>query len=77
MIGNAVRVMCMATGKKPDDDVSEKLSGLRPELPWREQGHRNPTVVTLYELAQVLGVISIDLLRDEPDRSLGREAKRR
>lgn len=35
------------------------LSGL-------EQGRRNPTVVTLYELAQALGVSHIDLVT--PDR---------
>ncbi len=28
-----------------------------------EQGHRNPTVVTLYELATALGVSHLDLLR--------------
>ena len=32
------------------------LSGL-------EQGHRNPTVVTLYELATALGVSHVDLVR--------------
>ena len=34
------------------------LSGL-------ERGRRNPTVVTLYELAQALGVDHLDLLRPE------------
>jgi transcriptional regulator with XRE-family HTH domain len=28
-----------------------------------EQGHRNPTVVTLYELATALGVSHMDLVR--------------
>jgi transcriptional regulator with XRE-family HTH domain len=28
-----------------------------------EHGHRNPTVVTLYELATALGVSHLDLLR--------------
>jgi transcriptional regulator with XRE-family HTH domain len=28
-----------------------------------ERGHRNPTVVTLYELATALGVSHLDLLR--------------
>jgi transcriptional regulator with XRE-family HTH domain len=28
-----------------------------------EQGHRNPTVVTLYELATALGVSHLDLIR--------------
>ncbi|MEH6490454.1 MAG: helix-turn-helix transcriptional regulator [Hyphomonas oceanitis] len=37
------------------------LSGL-------EQGKRNPTVVTLYELAQAIGVSHIDLLM--PDSQL-------
>jgi transcriptional regulator with XRE-family HTH domain len=32
------------------------LSGL-------EQGHRNPTVVTIYELAKALGVSHLDLLK--------------
>jgi transcriptional regulator with XRE-family HTH domain len=32
-----------------------------------EQGRRNPTVVTLYELAEALGVTPLDLLRSEPD----------
>jgi transcriptional regulator with XRE-family HTH domain len=31
-----------------------------------EQGQRNPTVVTIYELARALGVSYMDLLR--PDR---------
>jgi len=34
------------------------LSGL-------ERGRRNPTIVTLYELAQALGVDHLDLLRPE------------
>ena len=32
-----------------------------------EQGRRNPTVVTLYELAEALGVTPLDLLQSEPD----------
>jgi transcriptional regulator with XRE-family HTH domain len=28
-----------------------------------EQGHRNPTVITLYEIAVALGVSHLDLLR--------------
>ncbi|WP_131114791.1 helix-turn-helix domain-containing protein [Lichenihabitans psoromatis] len=35
------------------------LSGL-------ERGLRNPTVITLYELAQALGVSHVDLVREEP-----------
>ena len=32
-----------------------------------EQGRRNPTVVTLYELATALGVTHLDLLRPSQD----------
>lgn len=36
------------------------LSGL-------ERGKRNPTIVTLYELSQALGVSHLDLLRSDRD----------
>jgi transcriptional regulator with XRE-family HTH domain len=37
-----------------------------------EQGHRNPTVITLYELAAALGVSHVDLVRP-PDRKRRRK----
>lgn len=41
-----------------------ELSGFSQQyLSSLEQGHRNPTVVTLYELATALGVSHMDLLR--------------
>jgi transcriptional regulator with XRE-family HTH domain len=56
----------------------EELSGSSQQyISGLEQGRRNPTVVTLYELAQAVGVTPLDLLQDEPDRSMGRKAKRR
>jgi transcriptional regulator with XRE-family HTH domain len=33
-----------------------------------EQGHRNPTIVTLYELAAVLGANHMDLIRPPKGR---------
>ncbi|WP_369800791.1 helix-turn-helix domain-containing protein [Novosphingobium sp. AAP83] len=30
-----------------------------------ERGHRNPTVVTLFELAQAIGVVPIELLSSD------------
>ena len=33
-----------------------------------EQGHRNPTVITLYELAIALGVNHIELVKPSKDR---------
>jgi transcriptional regulator with XRE-family HTH domain len=41
-----------------------------------EQGRRNPTVVTLYELAQALGVTPLALLRDGPNVSDVRPGRR-
>jgi transcriptional regulator with XRE-family HTH domain len=41
-----------------------------------EQGRRNPTVVTLYELAQALGVTPVDLLRERPNVSDVRPGRR-
>lgn len=38
------------------------LSGL-------ERGQRNPTVVTIYELARALGVSHVDLIRPDGGRS--------
>lgn len=35
-----------------------------------EQGHRNPTIITLYELSAALGVTHLDLLR--PPRAIRR-----
>ena len=32
-----------------------------------EQGRRNPTIVTLYELSQALGVTHIELMRSHKD----------
>ena len=34
----------------------------------RETGRRNPTIVTIYELAKALGVSYLDLLRPPPPR---------
>ena len=45
----------------------EERSGFSQQyLSGLEQGRRNPTVVTLYELAQALGVSHLDLLQPEP-----------
>jgi hypothetical protein len=37
-----------------------------------EQGLRNPTVITLFELASALGVSHVDLVRPNRDRAKGR-----
>jgi transcriptional regulator with XRE-family HTH domain len=46
----------------------EELSGFSQQyISGLEQGRRNPSVVTLYELAQALGVTPFDLIGDEPE----------
>ncbi len=46
----------------------EERSGFSQQyLSGLEQGRRNPTVVTLYELAQALGVSPLDLLRPDQE----------
>jgi transcriptional regulator with XRE-family HTH domain len=53
----------------------EELSGFSQQyISGLEQGRRNPTVVTLYELSQALGVTPLDLLRAAPDP--GRERRK-
>ncbi len=37
-----------------------------------ERGRRNPTIITLYELAMALGVSHMELVRPPRRRSLGR-----
>lgn len=39
-------------------------------------GQRTPTVVSLYELAQALGVTPIDLLSDKSEKGAARRPKR-
>lgn len=49
-------------------DAVAELSGLSQQyLSGLERGRRNPTIITLFELANVLGVSHIDLLRPDDD----------
>ena len=55
----------------------EELSGFSQQyISGLETGQRNPTVVTLFELAQALGVTPIDLLQDEPEIGGDRRKRR-
>lgn len=48
----------------------EALSGFSQQyLSGLERGQRNPTVVTVYELAQAIGVSHLDLLASAPGSS--------
>lgn len=58
-----------ATGLRKAKGLTQEqlaeLSGLSQQyISGLERGRRNPTIVTLYELATALGVTPIDLLRD-------------
>jgi transcriptional regulator with XRE-family HTH domain len=51
----------------------EELSGFSQQyISGLERGRRNPTVVTLYELAKALGVTPLDLLQNEPNSNQDR-----
>jgi transcriptional regulator with XRE-family HTH domain len=69
LVGQNVRRIRQKKGLTQEQfaDVSgfaqQYISGL-------EQGHRNPTVVTLYELATALGVTPIELLTPRRARAL-------
>jgi len=45
------------------EELSEKAGFTQQYISDLENGRRNPTVVTLYELAMALGVSHMDLLR--------------
>lgn len=47
------------------EDVSNRSGFSQQYLSGLEQGHRNPTVITLHELAQALGVDHVDLVRPD------------
>jgi len=58
---NFARIRCE---KGLTQEQIEERSGFSQQyLSGLEQGRRNPTVVTLYELAQALGVSHLDLLK--------------
>ena len=53
------------------EEVQERSGFTQEYLSGLEQGKRNPTVVTLYELAQALGVSHVDLVAPEPSSRSG------
>jgi transcriptional regulator with XRE-family HTH domain len=48
------------------EQIEERSGFSQQYLSGLEQGRRNPTIVTLYELAQALGVSHVELLKDSP-----------
>ena len=61
LVGRNLRRARKATGLT-QEQVSERTGVAQQHLSELERGAGNPTVVTLYELAQVLGVAVVDLV---------------
>jgi transcriptional regulator with XRE-family HTH domain len=55
------------------EQVEERSGHSQQYLSSLERGRRNPTVVTLYELAQALGVDHVDLV--QPDAEVDKLAR--
>ena len=68
LVGTNVRRIREKTGLT-QEKLSE-ISGFSQQyISGLEQGRRNPTIVTLYELSRALGVSHIELMRSrKPDR---------
>jgi transcriptional regulator with XRE-family HTH domain len=66
LVGRNVRRVREKTGLT-QEKLSE-ISGFSQQyISGLEQGRRNPTIVTLYELSQALGVSHIELMRGHRD----------
>lgn len=62
LVGRNVR--CIRQRRGLTQEKFAELSGFSQQyISGLERGQRNPTVVTLYELATALGVTHLDLLR--------------
>lgn len=66
LVGRNVKRVREKTGLT-QEKLSE-ISGFSQQyISGLEQGRRNPTIVTLYELSQALGVSHIELMRGHKD----------
>ncbi len=67
LVGQNVRRIRLE--KKLTQEQFSDMSGFSQQyLSGLESGRRNPTVVTLYEIAKALGVSHLDLLEPPPSR---------
>ena len=65
LVGENVKRLRLAKGLT-QEQLAE-LSGFSQQyISGLEQGRRNPTIVTIYELATVLGVSHMELVRPTP-----------
>ncbi|TWB18842.1 helix-turn-helix protein [Nitrospirillum amazonense] len=65
LVGKNVRKYRQAKGLTQEQFAD--LSGFSQQyISSLEKGHRNPTIVTIYELAMALGISHVDLVRPDP-----------
>lgn len=62
LVGENVRQARLARNWT-QEELADRSGFSQQYLSGLESGKRNPTVITLYELAQALGVTPIDLIR--------------
>lgn len=65
LVGENVRRLRLARGLT-QEQLAESCGYSQQYISGLEQGRRNPTVVTLFELGQALGVEPADLVRRPP-----------
>ena len=63
LVGRNVKEARLAAGLS-QEQLAERSGFTQQYLSGLETGRRNPTVVTLFELGQALGVKPVDLLRE-------------
>ena len=66
LVGRNVRRARQAAGLT-QEQLSERSGFTQQYLSGLERGQRNPTVVSVYELARALGVGLLDLLRPDAE----------
>ncbi len=57
------------------EQLAERSGFSQQYISGLETGHRNPTIVTIYELAQILGVTHMDLVMPDGKASRGKTLK--
>ncbi|HWT31295.1 MAG TPA: helix-turn-helix transcriptional regulator [Propylenella sp.] len=70
IVGDNVRRARIAAGLT-QEQLSERCGFSQQYLSGLERGGRNPTIVTLYELAEALGISHVSLVTPSSDRTPG------
>lgn len=63
LVGRNVRAARLKAGLS-QEQLAERSGFTQQYLSGLERGQRNPTIVSLYEIAQALGTTPIELLRE-------------